>query len=227
MHCIVYFILFYFCFVQDTGKHLPISILFQIFFFFFLSPLNQFSTLQTLWSIWLWDPDSTNDQCDCQVESFLFFISTLNYAWSHHWNLSAWYLSSFFFPLLNTFIQLARVMFGFISPWIRLEEVPRFHFIKPSSENRKCFIYKINLLKQTNTTFFFFLSLWRKGWRCLLEQSASQRWKLLLFVWCFGSLLDILRWNRKDSHYHIEMSALRKKVLSFMKKELNVSKQKG
>lgn len=46
--CIVLFILFYFCFVQDTGKHLPISILFQIFFFFFLSPLNQFSTLQTL-----------------------------------------------------------------------------------------------------------------------------------------------------------------------------------
>lgn len=97
--CIVLFILFYFIFVLfKTQENIYPSLYFsKYFFFFFLSPLNQFSTLQTLWSIWLWDPDSTNDQCDCQVESFLFFISTLNYAWSHHWNLSAWYLSSFFF----------------------------------------------------------------------------------------------------------------------------------
>lgn len=84
------------------------------------------------------------------------------------------------------------------------------HLIKPSSENGKYFIYIINPLIKTNTTIFP-PSLWRTGWRCLLEQSASQRWKLLLFIWCFSSLLDILRWNRKDSHYHIEMSALKKK----------------
>lgn len=120
LYCLFYFILFLFCSRhRKTFTHLYTFP--NIYIFFFLSPLNQFSTLQTLWSIWLWDPDSTNDQCDCQVEPFLFFHFYFKLCLKSPLKLECMVsFFFFFFPLLNTFIQLARVMFGFISPWIRL-----------------------------------------------------------------------------------------------------------
>lgn len=130
-----------------------------------------------------------------------------------------------FLPLPNTFSHLVYVAFDFISPWIRLQEVPRFYFINPVSWNGKHFIYIINPLAEANASFFSVEKKKRWWGGVLEEQSAFQTWKLFLFVWCLSSLLHFLRWNTKGSHYHVEMSALRKRLLGFMKK-FWVSKQR-
>lgn len=110
-------------------------------------------------------------------------------------------------------------MFAFTSPWIRLSEVPRVLSINPAYQNGKCFIYIIDSLVMKNASFFFPKE--KKWWRCLLEeQTTFQTEKLLLFVWCLGSLLYFLRWKRRDSCYHVGIPPLRKNSFSFCKKNV-------